>query len=115
MDLTGRETATALDHLNFVADRMEGELAGAGPWLAGETFSLADINMASIVHRLLELYPDALPRSRYPRVNDRFARLMARPAAIATYAAGTEETPRLPPSRSAAGVAAFRAELAAVT
>ena len=51
--------------------------------------------MASIVHRLLELYPDALPRSHYPRVNDWFERLMARPAAIATYAAGTEETPQI--------------------
>jgi glutathione S-transferase len=115
VDLTPDETAVALDHLHFVAARMDRELAEAGPWLAGETFSLADINMASIVHRLLELYPDALPRSRYPRVNDWYARLMARPAAVATYAAGTEETPRLPPSRSEAGVAAFRAELAAVT
>ena len=115
MDLTADETTTALDHLHFVADRMDGELAEAGPWLAGETFSLADINMASIAHRLLELYPDALPGSRYPRVNDWYGRLMARPAAIATYAAGTEETPKLPPARSAAGVAAFRAELAAVT
>jgi glutathione S-transferase len=115
VDLTAQETAAALDHLHFVAARMEGALAGAGPWLAGETFSLADINMASIVHRLLELYPNALPAGRHPRLNDWYVRLMARPAAAATYAAGTEETPRLPPGRSPAGAAAFRAELAIVT
>jgi glutathione S-transferase len=115
VDLTPEETATALDHLHFVAGRMDRELAANGPWLAGETFSLGDINMASIVHRLLELYADALPRITYPHVNDWYARLMARPAAIAIYAAGTEETPKLPPSRSAAGVAAFRAVAAAVS
>jgi glutathione S-transferase len=108
-DLTAQESAIALDHLHFVAGRMNQALATHGPWLAGATFSLGDISMASIIHRLLELYPDALPCSEYPHVNDWLDRLMARPAAVATYAAGTEETPKLPPSRGAAGIAVLRA------
>jgi hypothetical protein len=59
--------------------------------------------------------PDALPRNRYPRVHDWLDRVMARPAAIATYAAGTAETPRLPASRSAAGIAALRSAAAAAS
>jgi glutathione S-transferase len=108
-DLTAEESAIAFDHLHFVAGRMDQALATRGPWLAGETFSLGDINMASIIHRLLELFPDALPRGDYPHVNDWFGCLMARPAAIATYAAGTDETPKLPPSRWAPGIAVLRA------
>ena len=88
---------------------MNQAIATHGPWLAGETFSLGDISMASIIHRLLELYPDTLPRQDYPQVNDWFERLMARPAAVATYAAGTDETPKLPPSRWAPGIAVLRA------
>jgi glutathione S-transferase len=112
-DLTAEESAVALDHLHFVAGRMNKAIATHGPWLAGETFSLGDISMASIVHRLLELYPGALPRSEYPHVNGWLDRLMARPAAVATYAAGTDETPKLPPSRGAAGVAVLRASAVA--
>jgi glutathione S-transferase len=114
-DLTAEESAVALDHLHFVARRMDQAVEARGPWLAGATFSLADISMASIVHRLLELYPDALPRRDYPHVNDWLDRLMARPAAIATYAAGTQETPKLPPSRWAPGIAVLRAASAGAT
>jgi glutathione S-transferase len=87
---------------------MEQELAERGPWLAGSTFSLGDISMAAIIHRVFELSPDSLPRDNFPRVNDWFERLMARPAARETYAAGTAETPKLAPARSVAGIAAYR-------
>jgi glutathione S-transferase len=101
------EIETALAHVRFVADQMEAELTARGPWLAGETFSLGDISMGSIVHRVNDLYPDLLARQTWPHVNDWFARLMARPAAAATYAAGTAETPKLSPARSVAGIAEF--------
>jgi len=64
--------------------------------------------MGSIVHRVNELYPELLPHESYPRINDWFARLMARPAAVATYTPGTEETPKLAPARSVAGIEDFR-------
>ena len=102
------EMETALAHVQFIAGQMEEELAKRGPWLAGETFSLGDISMGSIVHRVNELYPQLLPRETYPRINDWFARLMARPAAIATYTPGTDETPKLAPARTVAGITDFR-------
>ena len=60
------EMETALAHVRFIAAQMETELAARGPWLAGETFSLGDISMGSIVHRVNELYPELLPRANLP-------------------------------------------------
>jgi glutathione S-transferase len=102
------EMETALAHVRFITGQMEAELSARGPWLAGETFSLGDISMGSIVHRVNELYPELLPRVAYPHVNDWFARLMARPAAVATYTPGTVETPKIPPGRSVDGITDFR-------
>ena len=101
------EMDTAMEHMRFVAGRMELDLA-RGPWLARETFSLGDISMASLIHRTLELFPDALPRAAYPRLNDWYERLMARPAAKFVYAAGTAETPKIAQDRSVAGIAEYR-------
>ncbi len=102
------EIETAIEHFRFVTGRMEQELAARGPWLAGETFSLGDISMTSLIHRVFELFPDMLPRSSHPSLNDWFERIMARPAAKLVYAAGTDETPRLPPGRSVSGITEFR-------
>ena len=102
------EMETALAHVRFIAGQMETELAARGPWLAGQTFSLGDISMGSIVHRVNELYPELLPRTTYPHINDWFARLIARPAAVATYTPGTEETPKIPQERSVSGIQDFR-------
>jgi len=105
---SAEEMETALAHVRFIAEQMEAELSTRGPWLAGETFSLGDISMGSIVHRVNELYPELLPREAYPRVNEWFARVMARPAAIATYTPGIDETPKLAPQRSVNGIRDFR-------
>ena len=53
--------------------------ADRGPWLAGATFSLGDISMLAIVHRIFELYPDRLDRAAFPELNDWWDRAMARP------------------------------------
>ena len=102
------EMETALAHVSFIAGQMEAELTARGPWLAGETFSLGDISMGSIVHRVNELFPELLPRKTCPHINDWFARLMARPAAAATYTSGTEETPKLAAERTVAGIDEYR-------
>ena len=104
---TDAEMKTAMAHMRFVAGRMELDL-GQGPWLAGATFSLADISMASLIHRCLELFPDIFPRAVHPRLNDWYERLMARPAAAFVYTAGTEETPKIPRVRTVAGIAEYR-------
>ncbi len=103
---TPAEVQAAIDHLLFVAQHMDEELAEHGPWLAGGTFSLGDISMLSIVYRIFELYPEALPRQRFPHVNDWYERIMARPAAKLVYTDGLEETPPRPPKRSVAGITA---------
>jgi glutathione S-transferase len=97
----------ALDNVLFVFGRIEQELA-RGPWLAGSAFSLGDISMLAIVHRIFELHPDRLDRSAFPRLNAWWERAMARPAAKYVYADGTEETPKRPPTKSIAGIAEFR-------
>jgi glutathione S-transferase len=101
------EMDIALEHFRFVSDRMEEELAASGPWLAGAMFSLADISMVSLVHRLFELFPETLPRDTHPRVNDWYERVMARPAAKFVYTAGSPETPKLVQKRTVAGIREF--------
>ena len=97
----------ALDNVIFIFGRMEAEFA-LRPWVAGATFSLGDISMAAIVHRIFELYPDRLDRSTFPRLNDWWERLMGRPAAKHVYTDGLEETPKRPPTKSIAGIAEYR-------
>ena len=102
------EMDTAMEHFRFLSGRMEEELAASGPWLAGAAFSLADISMVSLVHRLFELFPETLPRSTHPQVNGWYARVMARPAAQVVYTAGSPETPKLVQKRTVAGIREFR-------
>lgn len=99
---------SALEGVLFVFGRMEEELSARGPWLAGATFSLGDISMLAIVHRISELYPDRLDRAAFPRVSDWWDRVMARPAAAYVYSSGNDETPKRPPTKSIAGIAEFR-------
>ncbi len=100
------EMDTAMEHMRFVAGRMEVDLA-RGPWLAGETFSLGDISMASLIHRCLELFPDVFPRATHPQLAGWYERLMARPAAKSVYVAGTAETPKIPQGRTVAGISEY--------
>jgi glutathione S-transferase len=102
------QLGAALDNVLFVFGRMEEELSRRGPWLAGATFSLGDISMLAIVHRIFELYPDRLDRSAFPCVNEWWDRVTARPAVKYVYANDTEETPKRPPTKSIAGIAEFR-------
>ena len=63
----------------------------------GKTFSLADISMLAIVHRVSEIFPNELKGAGLPHLHDWWARVMARPAAKYAYSNGTEETPKRPP------------------
>lgn len=103
------EMDAALDNVVYIFGRMQAELSARGPWLAGETFSLGDISMAAIVHRIFELYPERIARAEFPMLNDWWERLMARPAAAYVYAEDTDEVPKRPPTKSIAGIAEFRA------
>ena len=48
------EISASMDRLARTLDRMERALA-EGPWLAGEEYSLADVDMAPFVHRIAAL------------------------------------------------------------
>ena len=98
----------AMASVMFVFGRMEEELAKRGPWLAGKTFSLGDINMLAIVHRVGELDRSRLDRTKFPRLMDWWDRCMARPAAKYVYSNSTEETPKRPPKKSVAGITEYR-------
>jgi len=76
--ITADELAPSIAQLTDMAERMDAALA-AGPWLGGETYSLADIDVVPYVQRLVRVELFHLVESR-PRVADWYARISARPA-----------------------------------
>ena len=106
---TEDQLMAALDNVLFIFDRLQAEISSRGPWLAGATFSLGDISMVAIVHRIFELYPDRINRKNFPVLNDWWDRIMARPAAAYVYAENTEEVPPRPPTKSVAGITEYAA------
>ena len=75
---TDAEIAASLERLAKTLDRMEAALA-RGPWLAGEDYSLADVDMAPFVHRTAALGAQAMIEAR-GRAADWYRRMQARPA-----------------------------------
>ena len=78
------EIDASMRRLAATLDRMEAALCDA-PWLAGEAYSLADLDMAPFVHRIAALEPglvEARPRAAdwYARVRGRAAFRQAMPA-----------------------------------
>jgi glutathione S-transferase len=67
-------------------EQMETALSD-GPWLAGETFSLADIGVVPYVNRLHMLNMDTMWRNRLPNVTNWFDRIRER----ASFYPGIEE------------------------
>jgi glutathione S-transferase len=60
------------------------------PFLAGSTYSLADINVLSSVERIPRWAPDLMTAEVSPRTWDWFHRMMARPTVKATYSPSDE-------------------------
>lgn len=71
------ELSSSLERLARTLDRMESSLR-ADRWLAGEAYTLADVDMAPFVHRIAALEPGLIEARS--RVADWYARLQARPA-----------------------------------
>ena len=80
----GREAAV------LIVGKMEAGL-GDGPWLMGEQYTLADIDLVPFVDRIDEFYKDVLNPSASPKVAAWLARMRARPAVMAVWA--TDEAP----------------------
>jgi glutathione S-transferase len=72
------DLAAAHEQLRATLDRIEAALE-AGPWLAGDAYSLADINMMPFVDRIASFAEYDLAQ-RWPRSAAWHARVRARPA-----------------------------------
>jgi glutathione S-transferase len=74
------EESEALAKLEYMLGQMEARLA-QGQWLAGATYSLADIAMAPMINRIEALdRPDMIAADRHPNIADWWQRMQARPA-----------------------------------
>jgi glutathione S-transferase len=79
---TKKEFEEAHGRMDYVFGRCEAAL-GAGPYLAGETYSLADIAILPYVFAFNLVRPELM--TSHPRVREWYERVMARPAVTATY------------------------------
>jgi len=75
--------------MDYVFARCETAL-GAGPYLAGAAYSLADIAILPYAYAFNEVRPELM--GSHPRTREWFERVMARPAVQATYLP-SEEAP----------------------
>jgi glutathione S-transferase len=81
-EIPASELAACEAIIEDLLDHLEQVLADS-PWIAGETFSLADIAIAPYVYRLSALGADRFwSKDRRPRINDWYQRLSARPAFV---------------------------------
>lgn len=77
---TEEERAGARGKLVELLDRMERTL-NETPWLAGQTYSIADIGAVPFVKRIEEeIAPDEVTTAKHPRVTAWWAAIQARPA-----------------------------------
>lgn len=90
--ISAQDMAASIRRLEDMVERMDQALA-SGPWLAGSSYSLADIDIAPFVQRLVRVELFHLVEAR-PRVFDWYQRMRARPAyAQAMPPPGSEGTP----------------------
>ena len=73
------EIEHALANIRRTLDRMEVDLQSA-PWLAGSTFSLADIHLSPYIVRIAEHADKGIVLEDYPKCADWWSRLTSRPA-----------------------------------
>ncbi len=90
--------------------KAEAQLAET-PWLAGDDFSLADISMITIVHRIGEIRPALVDPATVPQVAAWQCRVKDRPAARFVFDPNTDEVRSRPAGKSLAGLETFPYEL----
>lgn len=83
--------------------RIEDALTEA-PMMAGEEFSLADISILAIVHRIGEIAPDLLDPNKVPHILKWRELVGGRPSAQETYAQQSDEFPPRPKTKSISGI-----------
>lgn len=80
-----REMQKAFDDLQQTIDRMEAAFMDGGPWLLGETYSLADICVAPLIDRMEDLGHEKMWEDNHPHFTAWFKRMKERPAYTTAY------------------------------
>ena len=73
------QLADAKAALEVSVERMEARLA-EGPWLTGESYSLADVDTYSMAAGASRMFPELMNETAAPRCMDWLARMDVRPA-----------------------------------
>lgn len=76
---TQEELEDAKDTIAYWLRRMENVLQN-NEWLAGDTYSLADVNTYAIIWGIPRLFPELMNEKDTPRADDWLARMTERPA-----------------------------------
>lgn len=97
------ELEVANEKMEWGIQRIERAL-GETTMLAGDEFSLADISIMAIVHRIREIKPEMVDPGRFPQVDRWWRAVSARPAAQATYSRDSDELPARPKTKSISGI-----------
>jgi glutathione S-transferase len=85
-----RDNDAGHDAAKLIVGSMETRF-GDGPWLMGEQYTLADVDLIPFVDRIEEFYKDIFNPTATPKVAAWLARMRARPAVQAVWA--TDEAP----------------------
>lgn len=89
------DLANATRKIELAVDKVEKQLAQT-PWLAGEMYTLADINFYSYCGMSVRrLFPEMQVEQRAPRMMEWLARMNARPGVIAALAMPDKTNPAL--------------------
>jgi glutathione S-transferase len=90
--VSNEEEEEAYAKLDYLLVQMEERLSH-GPWLAGPSYSLADVAMAPMINRIEVLPRPEMLDARYrPRVADWWQRIQARPAYQTAFAFKNPDT-----------------------
>ena len=89
------DLANAIEKIVYALNKVEGQL-GQTRWLAGETYTLADINFYSHCGMMVErMFPELEVAAKYPRLVDGRDRVTARPAVAEALKSEDRTTPGL--------------------
>ena len=88
---TDEQLADARRKVTVSMERME-EILKKNDWLAGERYSLADINSYSMVSAVPRLVPEAMSAEKTPKSIEWLGRMNKRPAVRAALATSRPET-----------------------
>lgn len=95
---TEKDFEDAYAKMDFVYGRVETALENGGPYLVGNQFTLADINMLPFIDQFAKYRPQLIDDGAHPKTKEWLDRVLARPAVIKVYNP-SDEAPGRPPEQ----------------